>query len=76
MLIHNILQYMNTTAKSGKSLTAGPYFTYTFLKILPVGDGSVLHLSTIIIDSIHRVPQKRSDVGGLGNSELDERKDT
>ena len=34
------------------------YFTDCFLKILAVGKSSILDLSPVVVDSVHRVPQK------------------
>ena len=81
-MIQTTLRNIPQSLKSGKYRTIYIYlrpcradFPDVFFEVFPVGKGGVLDLRAIVIYRVDRVPQKRGDMGRLGDAELDQGED-
>lgn len=60
--------------KSGRFLKRISKIFDPFLKVLPIGKCHILDLRPVVVDSVHTVAQKRSNIGRLRNTQTDEGK--
>ena len=53
-----VIFYIFFSIRDGILLTRHSNFLDAFLEVVAIGDGSVLHAGTVVVDGVHRVVQE------------------